>query len=201
MTRHRRQAALRLIGVGLAHAAILGAMLNMAPPVRNAPAEVMQVGIVAPPAPESSNKPAQARPPSRLAVAPATIQKTETAPAIAFIEETPAVPVAEAPAAAALPRATAPALVPPLFSADYLENPPPRYPPMSRRRREQGNVTLRVFVSAEGSAERIEIQASSGFERLDQAAREAVESWRFVPARRGQQRVAAWVLVPIQFAM
>lgn len=204
MTRHRCLAVLRLIGVGLAHAAVLGALLAMAPPVRDAPAEVMQIGIVTPPAPESSNRLAQAQPsapPPRLVVAPAAIRQAETAPAITVIEVTPATPMAAVPAAAAFPPATAPTLVPPLFSADYLENPPPRYPPMSRRFREQGNVTLRVFVSAEGSAERIEVQASSGFERLDRAAREAIGSWRFVPARRGQERVAAWVLVPILFVM
>ena len=37
--------------------------------------------------------------------------------------------------------------------------------------------------------------------RLDQAALDAVRQWRFVPARQGEQAVAAWVLVPIQFAL
>ncbi|HNH24426.1 MAG TPA: energy transducer TonB, partial [Accumulibacter sp.] len=34
---------------------------------------------------------------------------------------------------------------------------------------------------------------------LDDAARAAVEHWRFVPARRGNDAVESSVLVPIQF--
>lgn len=72
---------------------------------------------------------------------------------------------------------------------------------MSRRLGEKGRVLLRVFVSAAGRAERVEVKASSGFERLDFAARESVAGWRFVPARCGDEHVAAWVLVPISFVM
>ena len=71
----------------------------------------------------------------------------------------------------------------------------------SRRLGEQGKVLLRVFVSAQGLAERIEVKLSSGFVRLDQAAHEAVSRWRFVPARRGEQAIAAWVQVPITFQL
>ncbi|MCL2021164.1 MAG: energy transducer TonB [Betaproteobacteria bacterium] len=92
-------------------------------------------------------------------------------------------------------------LTAPIFNADYLENPRPAYPQLSRRRGETGRVLLRVYVSASGRAERIEINKSSGFERLDSAARDAVLGWRFVPARRGSEHVAAWVLIPISFVM
>ena len=37
--------------------------------------------------------------------------------------------------------------------------------------------------------------------RLDRAAQEAVTRWRFVPARRGDVAVEAWVLVPIVFKL
>lgn len=87
------------------------------------------------------------------------------------------------------------------FDADYLHNPKPVYPSASRRLGEQGRVLLRVFVSADGQAERVEIRTSSGFPRLDQAAEDAVARWRFVPARRGDQAVAAWVQVPITFQL
>ena len=94
-----------------------------------------------------------------------------------------------------------PPIVPPGFDAAYLQNPPPAYPVMSRRRGEQGRVLLRVFVSAAGAAERVEVRESSGFERLDRAAHDAVHNWRFVPARQGEMPVPAWVLVPIQFTL
>jgi len=89
----------------------------------------------------------------------------------------------------------------PVFDALYLENPRPAYPMLSRRLREQGRVLLRVLVSLEGRATQVQIQGSSGYERLDAAAREAVARWRFVPAQRGEERVDAWVLIPITFSL
>ena len=62
------------------------------------------------------------------------------------------------------------AVVLPSSAADYLHNPPPAYPRMSRRMGEQGTVLLRVFISAEGRAEKAEIRTSSGYARLDEAA-------------------------------
>jgi protein TonB len=90
-----------------------------------------------------------------------------------------------------------------LAHADYDASPPPVYPERSRRRSEQGTVTLRVLVSANGLVKRIEIAESSGFEDLDHAALDTVrERWRFVPARRRDGRsVESWVLVPIRFAL
>jgi protein TonB len=49
--------------------------------------------------------------------------------------------------------------------------------------------------------ERLELHASSGFPRLDQAATSAVRHWTFVPARRGTEPVSAWVLVPLTFTL
>ena len=49
---------------------------------------------------------------------------------------------------------------------------------------------------------RVEIAHSSGFELLDDAARETVlRRWRFVPARAGGIAVKSWVRVPIRFAL
>jgi protein TonB len=113
-------------------------------------------------------------------------------------------PVSVAAAAAATPAAVAtpaPPLVEPRLDADYLNNPKPPYPSLSRRLGEQGSVHLRVFVNADGSVARLELKRSSGFARLDQSALHAVQSWRFVPARQGSQPVAAWVVVPIQFTL
>ena len=87
------------------------------------------------------------------------------------------------------------------FDADYLNNPKPPYPPLSRRLREEGQVMLRVLVSVDGMPSRIEVRTSSGSERLDRAAEQAVSRWRFVPAKRGDTPVEAWVLVPIVFKL
>lgn len=94
---------------------------------------------------------------------------------------------------------TEPALTAARFDADYLHNPAPAYPSQSRRLKEEGTVLLLVRVSAEGTPLSVEIRNSSGFERLDEAGLQAVRQWRFVPAKRGSENVAASVLVPIQF--
>ena len=87
------------------------------------------------------------------------------------------------------------------FDADYLRNPPPAYPAMSRRLREEGRVLLLVRVSPQGHAESVQVRQTSGFERLDEAGLAAVRQWRFVPARRGDEPVAATVLVPLEFKL
>lgn len=197
-------------GVVLAHAAVLGLVLQISPQARQVLGEVIiQASLIAPqalpvappepspppPKPPRPQKPVTRTPPPPtplLSVAP----RAEAAAEAFVAPPPPAEPLPAAPAAPALP-----ALIPPVFNADYLDNPAPQYPPMSRRRGETGRVLLRVYVSADGLAERVELRASSGFERLDAAAREAVARWRFVPARRGDEKVAAWVLVPISFVM
>jgi periplasmic protein TonB len=62
-------------------------------------------------------------------------------------------------------------------------------------------VRLRVQVSAEGRTLEVTLQSSSGHQRLDEAAARAVRKWKFVPARRGDTAVAAWVVVPIAFRL
>jgi protein TonB len=66
---------------------------------------------------------------------------------------------------------------------------------------EEGKVVLRVFVNEEGLPAKVELRTPSGFSRLDSVALETVRQWKFVPARRGDQAVAAWVLVPISFSL
>jgi protein TonB len=116
--------------------------------------------------------------------------------------EAPVVAAAPAPVAAppAPPAPPAP-IAPPIFHADYLNNPPPVYPPLSRRMGEEGRVVLRVFVSEQGLPKDIQVRTSSGYSRLDEAASSTVRQWRFVPARRGDVAVGAWVLVPISFSL
>jgi periplasmic protein TonB len=110
-------------------------------------------------------------------------------------------PVATPAPVQAPPAPAAPALVEARFDADYLSNPKPPYPAASRRLGETGTVHLRVHVSASGEAIKVLLRKSSGYERLDNSALETVARWRFVPARRGDEAVAAWVVVPIVFEL
>lgn len=90
-------------------------------------------------------------------------------------------------------------IVPPSLNADYLDNPAPAYPPLARRMGEEGRVLLRVHVEASGLPSKVDIRTSSGSERLDHAALEAVKRWKFVPAKQGDKTVPAYVVVPISF--
>jgi protein TonB len=96
---------------------------------------------------------------------------------------------------------SAPEKSPPRFDAAYLHNPKPEYPRLARRLGEQGTVLLNVFVDANGVPQKIELSTSSGSPRLDQAARQTVQRWKFVPARQGDRPIGAWIVVPIRFVL
>lgn len=114
----------------------------------------------------------------------------------------PSAPVAAPPDVKPAPPApAAPAVTQARFDADYLRNPAPPYPPLSRRMGEEGKVMLRVLVSPQGTAEQVELRTSSGSERLDNAALNTVKNWKFVAARRGDTPTQSWVLVPIIFKL
>lgn len=71
----------------------------------------------------------------------------------------------------------------PSSNADYLQNPKPVYPAMSRRLGEQGKVIVSVLVGIDGLPKSARIKQSSGFDRLDEAAREYIMRCRFVPGK------------------
>lgn len=198
--------AAQWLAIALVHIAVAWGLVQVSPQARQTLGAVIQAGLIAPQALPTAKPPEPSEPPPRAPKTPSPAKpvlvaapRAEAAPAAFLVAEPHAEPATAAPAAPAV--AAPPPLVPPVFNAAYLENPPPQYPSMSRRLGEKGRVLLRVFVSAAGHAGQIEIKTSSGFERLDSAAREAVAGWRFVPARRGDEEVAAWVLVPVSFVM
>ncbi|MEO5659401.1 MAG: energy transducer TonB [Polaromonas sp.] len=110
---------------------------------------------------------------------------------------TPPAPLAEAPAAPPAP----PAVQLPSSNADYLQNPKPNYPPLSKRLGEQGKVVVRVLIGADGAPQQAELRQSSGFSRLDQAALQTVMAWRYRPGKRGGVAEAMWFNVPINFVL
>ena len=80
----------------------------------------------------------------------------------------------------------------PSVDASYRGNATPDYPALSRRLGEQGVVVLNVLISPAGRADEIQVQKSSGFKRLDDAAVSAIRDWRFIPASQAGIPVAAW---------
>ena len=80
-------------------------------------------------------------------------------------------------------------------------NPPPPYPRAARRNRYEGLVILLVRVSREGAARSVDVTQSSGHAVLDDAARRAVERWRFRPATVDGRSAEAALEVPIRFKL
>ncbi len=100
----------------------------------------------------------------------------------------------------AISNGDAPSVVPPMVeSVEYVRAAPPVYPKESQRRREHGTVVLRVLVDTEGRPAQIRVERSSGFERLDSAAREAVAKFLFRPYEVNGVAQPAQVLIPIGF--
>jgi protein TonB len=109
----------------------------------------------------------------------------------------PAVPVV-APMAAAK---TSPGDPPSLSQVAYLEPPAPRYPPESKRAREEGLVILRVLIDESGRASSVNVYRSSGHPRLDDAACNAVQRALFKPYLEGGVARMAVAMVPVEFSL
>ena len=185
------------------HAAVLAilASLNVVPLPQPLNALMVQIIAPTPPAPAITPPlptPVERKPVVRPQPTPVTRQPVLAAQTSAPTAAAEAPAVKEAPPPAPAPAISA-TLSQPRFDADYLLNPAPTYPALARRMGEEGKVVLRVFVEATGRPSQIEIKAGSGSIRLDQAAQDAVWRWKFVAARRGEEAIGAWVLVPIVF--
>lgn len=203
----RHPARLGAIATAGLHAAVLAALLTYEPIRATVGAAVpIMVDWIAAPSEPAPSQPAR---PQRVQKKPvkvperAPVLSAQPLPAPVPLPEHATVPEPPAPppGAAAEPAPAAIAVTPPVFNADYLDNPPPAYPALSRRAGEQGRVVLRVLVNSGGRADEVEVRSSSGYARLDDTARETVKHWKFVPAKRGAEPVADWVLIPISFRL
>ncbi len=203
---------LSVTGAAVAHVALLGLAATIVPTdrlvdiVRPFTARLIESAaeVSPPPSPPPQQPPRQkaravaqkAQPTAQPVLVASTTAPASEAPAFVVAPQ-PSTPIAARPIAPA-PEA---AVVAARFDADYLDNPRPAYPRVSRKLGEEGKVILRVRVNAAGRPEHIELKHTSGSERLDQAALDTVIRWRFVPARRGDEAIASWVLVPITFKL
>lgn len=199
--------ALAFAGIAALHVAALAALFVVrdtpAHPTLSAPTMMVAFISETPPQPEPTPPPPQPVKPKPQPKMIATPKPTPSAITVPPIEETPVdeAPLDEAPSPVSAPAAPA-AVIPPSFVAAYLNNPGPHYPSSSIRMHEQGTVMLLVLVNAQGRAEKVTVDTSSGYSRLDEAAVEVVRlRWRFVAAKQGDQAVAAWVKVPITFEL
>lgn len=207
-----------LAGVALAHAGLLAALLFVArTPEPVTPPRPITVSLIEPevkepdPQPKPEPRPQPPKPLVKPLPPPPVLIAEKPLPTPQPVVEAPKpdpepVPVPEvvpppAPVVAEAPKPAPPPPIPPR-PADYLDNPKPPYPALSKRLGEEGVVRLNILVNPDGSVARLEIVKSSGYARLDESARKTVQSsWKFEPARQAGKPVAAWVIVPIQFTL
>lgn len=83
----------------------------------------------------------------------------------------------------------------------YLQKYPPSYPALSMRFGEEGVVMVMVLIGSDGVPQQVELQTSSGFDRLDQSALNTVMRWRFMPGKRDGVAETMWYRVPITFKL
>ncbi len=153
-----------------------------------------------PPKPAPAPLPVADASPTAMSVPPAPAENVQPDP-----EPAPPIAYSGPPGPPGPPSGTSgsgePHVTLPSSKASYLNNPRPQYPPMSKRLGETGTVMLKVLVGADGTAKDVLIHKSSGFERLDVAALEAVRKWRFVPGTRLGVPEDMWFNVPVKWVL
>lgn len=211
-----RLSPIRLGTVALIHAGLLG-LLGLAPdtPEPITPPRSLRVSLIELPVEVRQAQPEPQPPKPVVRPLPTPIMAARPPPAslpqpvIEAPTPTPAPesaaeasPLPAPPTEAPEPAPQLPAPLTPPRPADYLANPKPPYPALSKRLGEQGIVRLNVLVNPDGSVAQLELAQSSGHPRLDRSAIDTVQSsWKFEPARQAGKPVSAWVIVPIQFTL
>ncbi|QEI07271.1 energy transducer TonB [Pigmentiphaga aceris] len=130
----------------------------------------------------------------------------ETAPAPSPPPAAAAPPPSGAPTGAAAPAGPTGPPGPPqpkmIGHIDYLGAPPtPVFPSISRRMREEGVVVVRVQINTKGYVDQATIQKSSGYERLDESALQAVRRAAFKPYTENGVAYPALADIPFNFKL
>ena len=154
-----------------------------APPVPPAPAPKVAPKI-APPVPLMTAAPSPA--PAPFAAPPPDIQEPPPAPPVEVAVQAPPAP-------------PAPPKNIPASAVQYLEPPVLEYPRAARRAGETGRVIVRVYIDESGMPRNVQVNRTSGFARLDEAALAAVQKARFRPYTENGRPTAGWALIPLTF--
>ena len=142
-----------------------------------------------PPPPKLAPPPPPFIPPPEVNVAAVQQANPGAITAIARTLPPPAPEPAPAPVVAAPPR---PAVrVPPVIDAKR-SCAEPEYPSASRRLEEEGTVVLRFLIDVDGRVVKSEIESSSGYARLDEAARNALGRCQFKPGTVDGKPEQSW---------
>jgi periplasmic protein TonB len=182
------------------HALVIAGLAQLGPRFDSAALQTpLTVRMISQPSERVESKPieVQVRTPN-ITIQPPELPLIELPAVIEPSQRAITVPVRAATPVVASEDRSAPKLI---STVEYLREPSPRYPPQSRKLREQGLVMLRVLIDERGNACSIEIESSSGHARLDHAAREAVSRAAFRPYVEDGSPRRALVLIPIEFSL
>lgn len=174
-------------------------------PVQVIPKEIVAILISPEPAPQAAPTPTPEPPKPVPVVKPVVMPKTPPpvvtpTPAPTALTAPPvATPPPSAPVPAAAPIPSAPAQPKTVAGIEYIQKPQPEYPAMSERLEEKGTVMLHVLINESGRAEKVEVKKSSGYPRLDDAARKAVLRALFKPYVEDGKPMPAYANIPITF--
>ncbi len=80
-------------------------------------------------------------------------------------------------------------------------SPNPTYPLTSRRNNEKGSVTIRFVIKSTGVVGDYDIINSSGYNKLDDAAVDAIKSWKFTPATIKGKGLNCWAVQTFNFGL
>ncbi len=171
------------------------------------PVAVQSAAQPAPPKPTPRVKPKVEPKPTQKAVKPTpqpVAQSPSPTPVPAAADPTPA-PAAPAPAApAATPgpaRETMQVSAPKNVSALSCNFVKPTYPSMSRRRGETGTAYVHFIIGVTGKIESVQLQKSSGYPRLDEAALDATRASTCPPYIENGQAIRAAHTLPFNFTL
>lgn len=87
------------------------------------------------------------------------------------------------------------------LAAEGIDNPPPTYPDLARRRGWEGDVLLRLTITAKGDVEKVVVLESSGHRLLDRSALRQVRRWQFRAAQQNGRPVTSEVDLPVKFRL
>ena len=83
----------------------------------------------------------------------------------------------------------------------YDVNPYPRYPRVAKLRGWEGMVVFEAQILKNGRVGHLQVVTSSGYKSLDDAARKAINRWKFSPATSFGMSIDSQVEIPVTFSL